>query len=143
MIKFAIWVYLKEIFIKKFVKISVALFALLVSLQVAAVIVMQFPKIQTFLAQKAVSRVSDHIDGEITVGKVYYLFFNKLIIKDIAIVSKEKSPLLDSLKANCGYSDTLAAVNKLSVNIDVTDFLKGKIKIQMACLLYGYAFFRI
>ena len=130
MIKFAIWVYIKHNFIKKFVKISVALFALLVSLQVAAVIVMQFPKIQTFLAQKAVSRVSDHIDGEITVGKVYYLFFNKLIIKDIAIVSKEKSPLLDSLKANCGYSDTLAAVNKLSVNIDVTDFLKGKIKIN-------------
>ena len=130
MIKFAIWGYLKHNFIKKFVKISVALFALLVSLQVAAIIVIQFPKIQTWLAHKTVSKVSSRIDGEITVGKVYYLFFNKLIIKDIAVVSKENTPLLDSLRTNCGYSDTLLAVNKLSVNIDVSDLLQGKFKLN-------------
>lgn len=130
MIKFAIWVYIKHNFIKKFVKISVALFALLVSLQVAAIIFIQFPKIQTWLVQKCVAKVSDNINGDITVGNVYYLFFNKLIIKDIAIVSKDNTPLLDSLRANCGYSDTLLACNKLSVNLDVTDLFKGKFKLN-------------
>ena len=132
MIKFAIWVYIKHNFIKKFVKISVALFALLVSLQVAAIIFIQFPKIQTWLVQKGVAKVSDNINGDITVGNVYYLFFNKLIIKDIAIVSKDNTSLLDSLRANCGYSDTLLACNKLSVNLDVTDLFKGKFN---QCLL--------
>ena len=130
MIKFAIWVYIKENFIKKFVKILVALFALLVFLQVAALIVIQFPKIQTSLVQKTLVKVSSRLDGDITVGKVYYIFFNKLIIKDIAIVSRGSSPLLDSLEANFGYTDTLLACNKLSVNLDVTDFLKGKIRLN-------------
>ena len=96
----------------------------------AAIIVIQFPKVQTALVQKTVARVSNNIDGEITVGKVYYLFFNKLIIKDIAIVSNVNTPLLDSLQANCGYSDTLLACNKLSVNIDVSNFFKGNIKLN-------------
>ena len=118
MIKFAIWGHLKEIFIKKFIKILVALFALLVSLQVAAIIVIQFPQIQTSLTQRAVASLSQNLNGTISIGKVYYLFFNKLIVKDVAIVSNESTPLLDSLKCNCGYSDTLLVCNKVSVKID-------------------------
>ena len=130
MIKFAIWVYLKEIFIKKFVKISVGLFALLVSLQVALLIILQFPKVQTALCQKAVSSVSNSIDGNISVGNVYYVFFNKLIVKDISITDKESDPFLDSLKQSFNHSDTLVAVNKLSVNIDVQQLFKGNIKLN-------------
>ena len=79
MIKFAIWGYLKQNFIKKFIKIVVAVIVVLVSLQAGILIFVQFPKVQTWLAHKAVNAVSNNINGKISVGKVYYVFFNKLI----------------------------------------------------------------
>ena len=103
---------------------------LLVSLQVGVLIFVQFPKVQTWLAHKTVSSVSDNINGKISIGKVYYVFFNKLIIKDISVVSTDKSYFLDSLKSARGYSDTLLAVDKLSVNLHIVDFLKGQIKLN-------------
>ena len=103
---------------------------MLVSLQVGALIFVQFPKVQTWLAHKAVNSFSDNIDGELQVGKVYYVFFNKLIIKDISIISTDKSPYLDSLKSERGYSDTLLFVDKLSVNLHIADFIKGQIKLD-------------
>ena len=130
MIKFAIWGYLKQNFIKKFIKIVVAVIVVLVSLQAGILIFVQFPKVQTWLAHKAVNAVSNNINGKISVGKVYYVFFNKLIVKDISIVSTEQTPLLDSLKSARGYSDTLMAVDKLSVNLHISDFLKGEIKLN-------------
>ena len=103
---------------------------MLVSLQVGVLIFVQFPKVQTWLAHKAVNSFSDNIDGELQVGKVYYVFFNKLIIKDISIISTDKSPYLDSLKSERGYSDTLLFVDKLSVNLHIADFIKGQIKLD-------------
>ena len=91
---------------------------LLVSLQVAALIVLQFPKVQTKLGQKIVGSVSESINGKLSVGKIYFVFFNRLIINDISLVSTDRSPLLDSLKANYGQSDTLLACRKLSVTLN-------------------------
>ena len=137
MIKFAIWGHLKDNFIKKFIKILVALFVLLVSLQAGALIFVQFPKVQTWLAHKVTSAVSDRINGRISVGKVYYVFFNKLIVKDISIISTGNSHYLDSLKSVRGYSDTLLAVDKLSVNLHISDFLKGQIKLNKIVITGG------
>ncbi len=63
-------------------------------------------------------------------GKIYYVFFNKLIVKDISITSASDSKLLDSLSCNFGYSDTLASIDKLSVNIDVPQLFKGNIQLN-------------
>lgn len=120
----------KEFFIKRTVKILVATFALLVSLQVAGLILLQFPGIQTFIGKKIVNSLSNSINGEITIGNTYIIFFNKVIIKDIAIVSKDKSPLLDSLKANYNQSDTLLACNKLSLSLDPSNLIKGNLKLN-------------
>ena len=130
MIKFAYCRHLKRIFIKKFLKISLALFVALVTLQVAMLIVLQFPGVQTFVAQKVTGAVSHKIDGDIKLGKVYFVFFNKLIVNDISIVSRNQSPLLDSLKCNFGYSDTLLRCDKLSLTVNVKDLIDGKINLQ-------------
>lgn len=137
LIKFAIWRYLKEFFIKKTLKISIAVFVLLVSLQVVSLILFQFPAIQTSIARKAVSSLSDGIDGRISIGNVYLVFFNKLIVKDFSIVSTEVSPLVDSLKANFNYSDTLLSCNKLSVTLDPSQLIKGKIKLKTVSVQGG------
>ena len=124
-------------FIKKFLKISLAFVVVLVLLQAAALIVLQFPAVQTFIGHKAISSVSDKIDGKLSVGKIYLVFFNRLVVNDISIVSTKKSPLLDSLKINYGQSDTLLAVDKLSVTLKPVDLLKLKIKLNTVTVSGG------
>lgn len=125
------------IFIKKFLKISVAIFVALLTLQVAGFIILQFPAVQTAIAGKVVHSVSGHINGKISVGKVYIAFFNKVLVNDISIVSTEKSPLLDSLKANYGQSDTLLSCRKLSVSLNPKELLKLNFKLDRVSINGG------
>lgn len=110
---------------------------MLVCVQVASLIILQFPGVQTFAVQKVAGAVSDKLDGRISIGKVYFVFFNKLILKDISIVSNSESPMLDSLETNCGYSDTLLRCNKLSLSLDVQHLIDAKIKINKISLSDG------
>ncbi len=98
---------------------------------------LQFPAVQTFIAQKAVASVSGGINGKLSIGKVYLVFFNRVIINDISIVSTERTPLLDSLKANYNQSDTLLACHKLSVTLKPLDLLKLKIKVNTVSINGG------
>ena len=128
---------LKRVSIKKFVKISVAFFVLLVSFQVVTLIALQFPSVQTVIGKKVADSVSDKIDGKISIGNVYFVFFNRIIVKDISIVSTDTSPLLDSLKKNYGQSDTLVACRKLSVTLDPINLLKLDLKLNTITLSDG------
>lgn len=110
---------------------------MLLSLQVLSYILLQIPAVQTYIGKKAVESVSDKINGKISVGDIYFVFFNKIIIKDIAVVSTEKSPLLDSLKANFNQSDTLLACNKLSITLKPAELLKLKLKLNTISLSGG------
>lgn len=109
----------------------------LLCLQAACFIVLQIPAVQTYIGKKAVDSVSDKINGEISIGKIYLVFFNRVIVNDIAIVSTEKSPLLDSLKANYGQSDTLLYCKKLSVTLKPVELLKFKLKLNTISLSGG------
>ena len=103
---------------------------MLITLQVASLIALQIPGVQTFAAQTVTGAVSRNINGRISIGKVYFVFFNRLIVKDISIVSDFRDQHLDSLAANFGYSDTLLACNKLSVTLSAKEFIKGNIKLN-------------
>ena len=81
-----------------------AVLVALLTIQVATLIILQFPRVQTFVAQTVTGAISEKANGDINVGKVYIVFFNKILVKDVSIVSNERSPLLDSLKSNFGYS---------------------------------------
>lgn len=97
----------------------------LVSLQVALLIVLQSPAVQTFLTHSVAKHLSnDAINGKLSIGKVYFVFFNKLILNDVSIVSTERTPLLDSLKLHYKQSDTLVAARKVSVSLDPMELLK-------------------
>ena len=110
---------------------------LLVSLQVAGLIVLQFPAVQTMIGQRVVGSVSESINGKLSVGKIYIVFFNRVIVKDVALASTDKTPLLDSLKANYGQSDTLLACKKVSVTLDPVNLLKLNLKLNTVTLTDG------
>jgi len=72
------------------------------------------PALQTWTARKAAKSLSERLNSEVSIGKVYYIFFNKLIINDITILSSPKDTLLD-----CG---------KISVTLSAKDILKGNFR---------------
>lgn len=92
---------------------------------------------QTFVAQTVTGAISEKANGDINVGKVYIVFFNRILVKDVSIVSNKRSPLLDSLKSNFGYSDTLLRCDKLSVSFDLHDLLNGELKLKKVSINGG------
>ena len=113
------------IFIKRFIKILLIVVVVLVSLQAALLIVLQFPAVQTAITRSVAKQLSgDSINGKLSIGKVYFVFFNKLILTDVSIVSTERSQHLDSLKLNYNQSDTLVAARKVSVSLLPMELMK-------------------
>ncbi len=117
-------------FIKTVKKIVIWFLLSLLAILVAGYIALQLPATQTFIIQKIVTAASEHIDGEVNIGRVHYIFFNKIILQDISIVSKEQSEHLDSLRENFNHSDTLLSCRKLSVSIHGADLFKQNIRLK-------------
>lgn len=106
-------------------------------IQIIGYITLQIPGVQTWAAKKAVSAFAKDINGNISIGKVYFIFFNKVIIKDLAITSTNKSPKLDSLKKYYGQNDTLVRCKSLSVGFSVKTLLGQKHRIKSITLDNG------
>ncbi len=121
---------LYENFIGTLKKILIWFLIILLAIQVTGYVALQFPATQTFIIQRIVKAAATHINGDINIGKVNFVFFNKIILQNISIVSNEKSPLLDSLKSNFNHSDTLLNCKKLSVSIHGADLLKLNIRLK-------------
>ncbi len=118
-------------FIKRFIKILLIAIGVLVSLQAVLLIVLQFPTVQTSVVKVITSGLSRNtINGKLSVGKVYFVFFNNLILNDVSIVSTDRTPHLDSLKNYYGQSDTLVAADKIAVTLSPVELLKLNLKLD-------------
>ena len=127
----------EEIFIKTFKKIIVGLIIFIVTLQVTCYIVLQVPAVQTFAVKKIVNVLEKKINGDINIEKIYFIFFNKIILKNVSIVSNVSSIQLDSLKQLRGYNDTLLVCQKLSIGFSPRELLKKNIKLNSVSLNRG------
>ena len=75
----------------------------------AALVAVQFPSVQTALANKATKILSKQLDGSVHVGKVYFSFPNNVILKDVDVIQ--------------GESDTLAHLGKVLVNLKTSSLI--------------------
>lgn len=98
-------------------------------LQIGIYLALQIPALQTWLARGVVGTVSNKINGDIKVGKVYFVFFNRLVLNDVSITEKENST--GTLK------DTLLSCSKLSVTLSPMELIKGNIKLNSVSLSDG------
>lgn len=73
--------------------------------------------------------VSNKINGNIKVGKVYFVFFNRLVLNEVSITDKES--------ATGTVKDTLLSCDKLSVTLSPMELLKGNIKLNSVSLSDG------
>ena len=54
----------------------------------AALITLQFPQVQTAVGKVVLERLSDKIDGQISLGKIHIKPFTTLILKDLTVIDK-------------------------------------------------------
>jgi len=86
----------KESIIRIVKKILIALAFIVAMAPVAAYVAMQVPAMQTWAAGRAAKVLSDRLDTEVSIGKVYYLFFNKLILKDVHVMYTHQDTVKNS-----------------------------------------------
>ena len=109
---------------KKIVRLLV-LVAILVP--TVALIAIQVPAVQTALAGKLTERVTRGLEGDVSIGKVYFSFPNNLILKDINVVSE---------------GDTLLSAGKLLVKVKTTSLLRDDAVVRRVSLEHGFAAIR-
>ena len=84
---------------------------------------LQFPGLQTRIAQRAVAAIEPGINGNIEIGRISIVFFNKIMAYDISVTGEP--------------GDTLAALAKLSVTVSPGELLKGNLTVERLLLEDG------
>ena len=92
-----------------------------------ALIAIQVPAVQTALTGKVIQRVTRGIEGDVSIGKVYFSFPNNLILKDILIVSD---------------GDTLLSAGKMLVKVKTTSLMRDEAVVRRVSLEHGQAAIR-
>ena len=84
---------------------------------------LQFPQLQTRIAQKAVAAFEERLSGNMEVDRIAVVFINKVMIYGVSITG--------------GHGDTLASVDKLSLSVSPGDLLRGRIRVNRLFLQDG------
>ena len=90
--------------IKKALKIFWLILVAIMTLMFATALVIQLPQIQTFVIGKVVDKLDDKLDAEIRIGKIHFLPFRTLFIKNVLII--DRNPSADALDPSKEKIDT-------------------------------------
>lgn len=106
--------------IKKSLKYFIIFIGIIITLPTLLYLILRIPEVQTFAVRRITSHFSNEIKSTISVGRVEYIFFNKLNISDLLIEDK--------------HNDTLIYSQKLSLSIRRIDiknkaFWLGKVEL--------------
>lgn len=104
--------------IKKSLKYFIIIIGVIIMLPTILYLVLQIPEVQTFLVKRVTKHISVEIKSGISVGKIHYNFFNKLVINDVLIKDKNNDTLL--------YSKALMADIK-KIDIKNKSFRLGRV----------------
>jgi len=70
----------------------------LFSIPTTAFIILQNKKVQTYLAKKVASQISDNLDAEFTIESIDMIFFNRIIIRNALLKGQDHDTILCSNK---------------------------------------------
>jgi hypothetical protein len=104
--------------VKKGFRIAVWILAAILVLLLGLVVAVQSPKVQTALARRAVSMLSDKIDGDIQVGQISVRPFDAVTLEDVVVL--DRSPYSDGTFVP---RDTLVRVGNLSARFSLKGLL--------------------
>jgi len=92
---------------------------------VATIVSIQLPVIQTLLCNYAAKKISQKIDGDVSIGRIYYSLPNNLIINDLTVTQRSSG-------------DTVAVVGKIFVHASITSLLTDYALIHRVTVADGY-----
>ncbi len=78
------------------------LFGILLLVPTLASIVLRIPEVQTFMVNRITGHFSEKIKSTISVGRVEYTFFNKLVLGDLLIKDQNNDTMLYSQRISAG-----------------------------------------
>ena len=88
--------------IKKSLKYFIIVFGVLIMLPTVLYLLLKTSSVQTFLIKRITNHFSNQIKSTLSVGKVEYIFFNKLSINDLLIKDNHSDTLIYSRNATIG-----------------------------------------
>ena len=106
-------------------KILNTILLVIVLIPTCAIIAIQFPFVQTAICNKAAHMLSQRLDGDVQVGKVYLSLPNSVILKDIIVHQGSEG-------------DTLAYVGKVLVHASVASALTDHAHIHRISIEDGF-----
>ncbi len=105
---------------KKGLKISAYILAVLLLALLGAFIAVQSPAVQTYLAQKAIEKTQDKIDGELQVGKITVQPLKAVYLENILILDKQ--PFLEEGHAKL---DTILQAGSIAARFSLRGLMEG------------------
>ena len=102
---------------KKAVRITAWILGLLLLLQVGAMVVLQSPRVQTFLGRKVIEHLQDKMDADISFASASVRPFDALVLEEVLV--KDRAPEVAGM-------DTLLYVKHLSARFSIMGLLKGE-----------------
>jgi hypothetical protein len=88
--------------IKKSFKYLMILFGIILLVPTLASIILRIPEVQTFMVNRITGHFSERIKSTISVGRVEYTFFNKLVLSDLLIKDQNNDTMLYSQRISAG-----------------------------------------
>ena len=92
-----------------------------ISVIIAGALVIQLPRVQTAIADKAVRTVSEKLDGEISFEKIHFKPFNTLVIKNVVIL--DRHPATDPDNPTAPQIDTFFRAGYIIAKISLEGLL--------------------
>jgi hypothetical protein len=91
--------------IKKSLKYFIIIAGVIIMLPTVLYPVLQISSVQTFLVKRITNHLSNQIKSTLSIGRIEYIFFNKLSINDILIKDKNNDTLIYSKKVSLRIKD--------------------------------------
>ena len=123
--------FINKSIIKKFLKISWIVIVAITVVLFAGALIIQFPGVQTFAADKVVENLSEKLDGEIHFEKIHLKPFTTLVLKNVAII--DKHPAIDPADSTKAPVDTFFRAEYIIARFTLSSLLNnGAIGISRA-----------
>ena len=104
---------------KRGFRITLWILAAIVILLLAIVVAVQSPTVQTALARKAITMLSDKIDGDITVGRISVRPFDAVTLENVIV--RDRTPYAGD---NLPRQHTVLRVGHLSTRFSIRGLLR-------------------
>ena len=90
--------------IKKSFKYLMILVGIILLVPTFASLILRVPEVQTFMVRRILGHFSEKIQSSMTLGRIEYTFFNKLLINDLLIKDQNNDTLIYSPKIAAGIN---------------------------------------